>query len=79
MGKKLLLILTTNFLFAHQNYELNTIEVNANTIDPREKKIGKTLKSNQILSKEQVADSKDLVKYETGVSVVESGRFGTSG
>lgn len=79
MGKKLLLILTTNFLFAHQNYKLNTIEVNANTIDPKEKKIGQTLKSNQILSKEQVADSKDLVKYETGVSVVESGRFGTSG
>lgn len=79
MRKKLLLILTTNFLFAHQNYELNTIEVNANNIDPKEKKIGKILKSNQILSKEQVADSKDLVKYETGVSVVESGRFGTSG
>ncbi|WP_373099755.1 MULTISPECIES: TonB-dependent hemoglobin/transferrin/lactoferrin family receptor [Pasteurellaceae] len=45
----------------------------------RERKIGEIKKTAQTLAKQQVQDSRDLVRYETGVSVVESGRFGSSG
>ncbi|MDO5045090.1 TonB-dependent receptor domain-containing protein [Campylobacter sp.] len=47
--------------------------------DPLQKKVGETKKSSKTLTKEQVSDTRDLVKYETGVSVVETGRFGSSG
>lgn len=59
---------------------LNAVEVTASPEDdPTTKKVGETKKSAQTLSKQQVSDSRDLVKYETGVTVVESGRFGASG
>ncbi|QKF91921.1 TonB-dependent hemoglobin/transferrin/lactoferrin family receptor [Campylobacter sp. CCUG 57310] len=47
--------------------------------DPLQKKVGEIKKSDKTLSKQQISDTKDLVKYETGVSVVETGRFGASG
>ena len=37
---------------------------------------GKTAKT---LEREQANNIKDIVKYETGVTVVEAGRFGQSG
>lgn len=42
-------------------------------------KVGEIKKSAKELSKQQVSDSRDIVKYETGVSVVETGRMGSSG
>ncbi|MDB1144874.1 MAG: TonB-dependent receptor [Alcaligenaceae bacterium] len=60
--------------------ELNTINVTANSKSSvKGKKIGKTVKTAKDLSKQQVSDTKDLVRYETGVSVVEKGRMGASG
>ncbi len=59
---------------------LNTINVTANSKSSiKGKKIGKTVKTAKDLSKQQVSDTKDLVRYETGVSVVEKGRMGASG
>ena len=36
-------------------------------------------KTAETLSRHMVSDSRDLVRHETGVTVVETGRFGTSG
>ncbi|MGG7073259.1 TonB-dependent receptor [Campylobacter sp. 9BO] len=47
--------------------------------DVKERKVGEIKKTAKDLEKQQVSDSRDLVKYETGISVVESGRFGASG
>lgn len=59
---------------------LDTISVTAtNEQDISEQKIGETKISDKTLSKRQVADQRDFVRYQTGVSAVESGRFGTSG
>lgn len=44
-----------------------------------ERKVGETTKSAQTLKKQQVQNSRDLVRYETGITVVEKGRFGASG
>ena len=41
--------------------------------------LGKTVKTADTLAKEQVQGIRDLVRYETGVSVVEQGRGGSSG
>ena len=45
----------------------------------RQKKVGQNVKSSKELTKTQVSDNKDLVRYETGVTTVEAGRFGQSG
>ncbi|WEO86243.1 TonB-dependent receptor plug domain-containing protein [Pasteurella multocida] len=37
------------------------------------------MKTASQLKRQQVQDSRDLVRYETGVTVVEAGRFGSSG
>ena len=59
---------------------LGQINVTGNVeSDPLTKKVGETKKSAKTLEKQQVSDTRDLVKYETGVSVVESGRMGSSG
>ncbi len=60
---------------------LETIYVNDNGQQHsiREQNIGEINKTAKTLAKQQVQDSRDLVRYETGVSVVESGRFGSSG
>ncbi|HHF3483361.1 TPA: TonB-dependent receptor plug domain-containing protein, partial [Haemophilus influenzae] len=38
-----------------------------------------TVKTAKTLEREQANNIKDIVKYETGVTVVEAGRFGQSG
>lgn len=59
---------------------LGQINVTGNVeSDPLTKKVGETKKSAKTLEKQQVSDTRDLVKYETGVSVVEAGRMGSSG
>ncbi|HHV7136303.1 TPA: TonB-dependent receptor plug domain-containing protein, partial [Haemophilus influenzae] len=42
-------------------------------------KIAETVKTAKTLEREQANNIKDIVKYETGVTVVEAGRFGQSG
>lgn len=82
MIKKIFLFLALNlpFLSAADIYELNTIEITGNSDDEiTERKVGQRVKSDKNLAKEQVSDTKDLVRFETGISVVEGGRFGTSG
>lgn len=61
--------------------ELDTINVNGSysSEDVKQKKVGETVKTATELKKQQVQDSRDLVRYETGVTVVEAGRFGSSG
>ncbi|WP_424410623.1 TonB-dependent hemoglobin/transferrin/lactoferrin family receptor [Pasteurella sp. PK-2025] len=66
----------------NQNTEaLDTITVTSqqDEISVKEKKVGETVKTSSQLKRQQVQDSRDLVRYETGVSVVEAGRFGSSG
>ncbi|HHF3569742.1 TPA: TonB-dependent receptor, partial [Haemophilus influenzae] len=48
-------------------------------INIKEKKVGETQISAKKLAKQQASDSRDLVRYETGITVVETGRTGTSG
>lgn len=61
--------------------KLDQVEVRSTTIDDdiTTKKVGETKKSAETLNKQQVSDSRDLVKYETGITVVETGRMGASG
>ncbi|NNI11504.1 TonB-dependent hemoglobin/transferrin/lactoferrin family receptor [Pasteurella multocida] len=61
--------------------ELDTITVSSqqDEMNIKEKKIGETVKTASQLKRQQVQDSRDLVRYETGVTVVEAGRFGSSG
>ncbi|HDR1604531.1 TPA: TonB-dependent hemoglobin/transferrin/lactoferrin family receptor [Pasteurella multocida] len=61
--------------------ELDTITVSSqqDEINIKEKKVGETVKTASQLKRQQVQDSRDLVRYETGVTVVEAGRFGSSG
>ncbi|MGC6407034.1 TonB-dependent receptor domain-containing protein [Bisgaard Taxon 45] len=62
--------------------ELDTIVVSGATtgeINIQEKKVGETQITTQTLTKQQVSDSRDLVRYETGITVVETGRMGASG
>lgn len=61
---------------------LDTIVVSADSEDVAgvlEKKISETKKTAKQLAKQQVQDAKDLVRYETDVTVVDAGRFGSSG
>ncbi|HHV6876670.1 TPA: TonB-dependent hemoglobin/transferrin/lactoferrin family receptor, partial [Haemophilus influenzae] len=50
-----------------------------NNNDNTPPKIAETVKTASQLKRQQVQDSRDLVRYETGVTVVEAGRFGSSG
>ncbi|MGC7589587.1 TonB-dependent hemoglobin/transferrin/lactoferrin family receptor [Bisgaard Taxon 46] len=61
--------------------ELDTITVTSqqDEISVKDKKVGETIKTSSQLKRQQVQDSRDLVRYETGVTVVEAGRFGSSG
>lgn len=45
----------------------------------RKKTVGENHISQEQIARTMASDSRDLVKYQTGVSVVESGRMGTSG
>ena len=60
---------------------LETINVQGayNADNIQEQKIGETQKTAKILAKQQVQDNRDLVRYETGITVVEAGRMGSSG
>ncbi|MGP1560924.1 MAG: TonB-dependent hemoglobin/transferrin/lactoferrin family receptor [Helicobacteraceae bacterium] len=60
------------------NEELEKVVVQ-DADDIKDKKIGETIKDAKTLTKQQVQDTRDLVRYETGISVVEGGRFGASG
>ncbi len=42
-------------------------------------RVGETIRTSKMLSKQQVSDSRDLVRYETGITAVETGRMGSSG
>lgn len=62
--------------------ELDTIVVsgsNSDELNIQEKKVGETQINSQRITKQQVSDSRDLVRYETGITVVETGRTGSSG
>lgn len=52
---------------------------NGNATDKTPPKIAETVKTAKKLEKEQAQDVKDLVRYDTGITVVEAGRFGNSG
>lgn len=62
-----------------QTQTLEEISVIGERDDPLSHKVGEIKKSAKQLEKEQVSDSRDLVRHETGISVVEAGRFGSSG
>lgn len=73
------LALATQFAYANQTTEnLSTITVTADE-SPQDQKVGEMKKTAKTLAKQQVQDSRDLVRYETGISVVETGRMGASG
>ncbi|MDH3002675.1 TonB-dependent hemoglobin/transferrin/lactoferrin family receptor [Pasteurella multocida] len=61
--------------------ELDTITVSSqqDEMSIKDKKVGETVKTASQLTRQQVQDSRDLVRYETGITVVEGGRFGASG
>ncbi|HHQ2189758.1 TPA: TonB-dependent receptor domain-containing protein, partial [Haemophilus influenzae] len=61
--------------------QLEQINVSGSTetINVKEKKVGETQISAKKLAKQQASDSRDLVRYETGITVVETGRTGASG
>lgn len=59
--------------------ELGGVEVTAEEENVKNKKISEVKKTASELTKQQVSDTRDMVRYDTGVSVVETGRFGSSG
>ncbi|HHF3780399.1 TPA: TonB-dependent hemoglobin/transferrin/lactoferrin family receptor, partial [Haemophilus influenzae] len=62
--------------------QLEQINVSGSTENSATKtppKIAETVKTAKTLEREQANNIKDIVKYETGVTVVEAGRFGQSG
>ncbi len=67
--------------FADNVETLDTVDVVDNVLDEniQNKKIGETVKTTKTIEKQQASNTRDLVKYETGVSVVEKGRMGSSG
>ncbi|CAD7288328.1 hypothetical protein LMG7974_00951 [Campylobacter majalis] len=70
----------SSLIAAEQSLELESIEViGSSEQDVKELKISEIKKTSKELDKQQVSDSRDLVKYETGISVVETGRMGASG
>lgn len=71
-----LCVLQYNVALAEENAELNTVIVKESE---QPQKIAEIKKSAKQLAKQQVQDSRDLVRYETGVTVVETGRMGSSG
>lgn len=76
------LLLTFSSLAVADDSQLEQINVSAdvqsaeNSTPP---KLAETVKSTKTLEKQQVQDAKDLVRYDPGVTVVEAGRFGSSG
>lgn len=73
-----------------ENQTQNSSQIDSNTLQEisvigenepsiTQRKVGETKISDKTLAKQQVADERDFVRYQTGVSAVEAGRFGTSG
>ncbi|HHF6249941.1 TPA: TonB-dependent hemoglobin/transferrin/lactoferrin family receptor, partial [Haemophilus influenzae] len=59
--------------------QINVSGSTENTDTKAPPKIAETVKTAKTLEREQANNIKDIVKYETGVTVVEAGRFGQSG
>ncbi len=75
-----ILSLSSSVAFAEEIGQLDVVDVVATMPDDIEnKKVGETVKTAKTIEKQQVQDTRDLVKYETGISVVEKGRMGSSG
>ncbi|VEI44498.1 hemoglobin and hemoglobin-haptoglobin-binding protein 4 [Actinobacillus equuli] len=70
-----LCVLQYNFALAQEQVQLDTVIVKMAFSNRKflKSKISETTR------KQQVQDSRDLVRYETGVTVVETGRMGSSG
>ena len=81
LAYSVMLGLTAGAVYANELEQLQEINVSGNTetINVKEKKVGETQITAKKLSKQQASDSRDLVRYETGISVVETGRTGASG
>ncbi|XWY19797.1 TonB-dependent hemoglobin/transferrin/lactoferrin family receptor [Bisgaard Taxon 45] len=77
----MLTTLITSLSSAQPSEELETIVVSSQNdeINIQDKKVGETQISADRIRRQQMSDSRDLVRYETGVTVVEKGRFGASG
>ncbi|MGC6247547.1 TonB-dependent hemoglobin/transferrin/lactoferrin family receptor [Bisgaard Taxon 45] len=77
----MLTTLITSLSSAQPSEELETIVVSSQNdeISIQDKKVGETQISADRIRRQQMSDSRDLVRYETGVTVVEKGRFGASG
>ena len=71
-----LCILQYNIALAQEQVQLDTVIVKEGI---QQQKIAEIKKSAKQLAKQQVQDSRDFVRYETGVTVVETGRMGSSG
>lgn len=71
-----LCVLQYNSALAQEQMQLDTVIVKDGI---QQQKISEIKKSAKQLAKQQVQDSRDLVRYETGVTVVETGRMGSSG
>ena len=71
----------TNHQNSNVSEQLEQINVSGSSenINIKEKKVGETQISAKKLAKQQASDSRDLVRYETGITVVETGRTGASG
>ncbi|BCL66766.1 hypothetical protein Hhaem_04790 [Haemophilus haemolyticus] len=84
LAYSVMLGLTASVAYADEptQQQLEEINVSGSTehSDPKTPpKIAETVKTAKKLEKEQAQDVKDLVRYETGITVVEAGRFGNSG
>ncbi|HHF3512377.1 TPA: TonB-dependent hemoglobin/transferrin/lactoferrin family receptor, partial [Haemophilus influenzae] len=64
---------------SEQLEQINVSGSTENTDTKAPPKIAETVKTAKTLEREQANNIKDIVKYETGVTVVEAGRFGQSG
>ncbi len=75
-----ILAMSSSVAFAEEVGQLDVVDVVASMPDDIEnKKVGETVKTAKTIEKQQIQDTRDLVKYETGISVVEKGRMGSSG
>ena len=84
LAYSVMLGLTASVAYADEpiQQQLEEINVSGSTehSDPKTPpKIAETVKTAKSLEKQQAQNIKDIVKYETGVTVVEAGRFGNSG
>ncbi|MEX4798243.1 TonB-dependent hemoglobin/transferrin/lactoferrin family receptor, partial [Haemophilus influenzae] len=64
---------------SEQLEQINVSGSTENTDTKAPPKIAETVKTAKTLEREQANNIKDIVKYETGITVVEAGRFGQSG